>query len=47
MSEYLLYGFAQSGNCYKPARIRTEPRWKHPYELLPDHPIPDRKQAAR
>lgn len=25
------------------ARIRGEPRWKHPYELLPGHPIPDRK----
>ncbi|HWQ39533.1 MAG TPA: glutathione S-transferase [Burkholderiales bacterium] len=22
------------------ARLRTEPRWKHPYELLPGHPIP-------
>jgi glutathione S-transferase len=29
------------------ARIRAEPRWKHPYELLPGHPIPDRKQAPR
>jgi glutathione S-transferase len=29
------------------ARIRTEPRWKHPYELLPGHPIPERRQAAR
>jgi glutathione S-transferase len=25
------------------ARIREEPRWKHPYELLPGHPIPGRK----
>ena len=25
------------------ARIRGEPRWKHPYELLPGHPIPGRK----
>jgi glutathione S-transferase len=25
------------------ARIRAEPRWKHPYELLPGHPIPGRK----
>ena len=24
-------------------RIREEPRWKHPYELLPGHPIPGRK----
>lgn len=24
-------------------RIRGEPRWKHPYELLPGHPIPGRK----
>jgi glutathione S-transferase len=24
------------------ARIRGEPRWKHPYELLPGHPIPGR-----
>jgi glutathione S-transferase len=23
-------------------RIRSEPRWKHPYELLPGHPIPKR-----
>lgn len=22
------------------ARIRSTPRWKHPYELLPGHPIP-------
>jgi glutathione S-transferase len=22
------------------ARIRAEPRWKHPYELLPGHPLP-------
>jgi glutathione S-transferase len=22
------------------ARIRNEPRWKHPYDLLPGHPIP-------
>ena len=25
------------------AHIREEPRWKHPYELLPGHPIPGRK----
>jgi len=24
-------------------RIRAEPRWKHPYDLLPGHPIPKRK----
>jgi len=24
------------------ARIRAEPRWRHPYELLPGHPIPGR-----
>jgi len=24
-------------------RIRAEPRWKHPYELLPGHPVPGRK----
>ena len=24
-------------------RIRAEPRWKHPYDLLPGHPIPGRK----
>lgn len=24
------------------ARIRAEPRWKHPYDLLPGHPIPGR-----
>ena len=23
-------------------RIRSEPRWKHPYDLLPGHPIPKR-----
>src|SRR3954454_5037570 len=23
-------------------RIRSEPRWKHPYQLLPGHPIPKR-----
>src|SRR6266513_1811858 len=120
MAEYLLYGFAQSGNCYKAAlylelagadwqtrfvdyfngetrtaeyrrinvmgeapvlehgdlrlsqsavilaylffedelgvswvqypnidrwlgRIRAEPRWRHPYALLPGHPVPARK----
>ena len=68
MAEYLLYGFAQSGNSYKPAlylelaradwtprfvdffngetswlqRIRSEPRWKHPYQLMPGHPLPKR-----
>lgn len=25
------------------ARIRAEPRWKHPYDLLPGHPIPGRR----
>ncbi|MGH8759528.1 MAG: glutathione S-transferase family protein, partial [Burkholderiales bacterium] len=25
------------------ARIRTLPRWKHPYQLLPGHPIPGKK----
>ena len=29
------------------ARIRAEPRWKHPYTLLPGHPIPGRDRAAR
>jgi glutathione S-transferase len=29
------------------ARIRAEPRWKHPYDLLPGHPLPERAQAAR
>ena len=24
-------------------RIRAEPRWRHPYALLPGHPIPARK----
>jgi glutathione S-transferase len=104
MVDYLLYGFAQSGNAYKPAlylelagadwtprfvdffngetrtpayrainsgvildylveqfgkcgwndnserreilrwlqRIRSEPRWRHPYQLLPGHPIAKR-----
>ncbi|MBI3528896.1 MAG: glutathione S-transferase family protein [Betaproteobacteria bacterium] len=23
-------------------RIRSEPRWKHPYQLLPGHPLPKR-----
>ena len=52
MAAYVVYGFAQSGNSYKPAlyrelagadwasRIRAVPRWKHPYDLLPGHPIP-------
>lgn len=22
------------------ARIRDEPRWRHPYELMPGHPLP-------
>jgi glutathione S-transferase len=22
------------------ARLRAQPRWKHPYELLPGHPLP-------
>ena len=22
------------------ARIRAEPRWMHPYELMPGHPLP-------
>jgi glutathione S-transferase len=26
------------------ARIRGEPRWKHPYDLLPGHPIPAKAQ---
>lgn len=67
MAEYTLYGFAQSGNSYKPAlylelagadwnqypnirdwlaSIRALPRWKHPYQLLPGHPIPVKKSAA-
>ena len=29
------------------ARIRAEPRWKHPYALLPGHPIPGREEPAR
>lgn len=29
------------------ARIRAEARWKHPYDLLPGHPLPERAQAAR
>ncbi|HKW36569.1 MAG TPA: hypothetical protein VJO54_02055 [Burkholderiales bacterium] len=29
------------------ARIRAEPRRKHPYDLLPGHPLPERAQAAR
>ncbi len=24
------------------ARIRREPRWKHPYDLMPGHPLPTR-----
>jgi glutathione S-transferase len=28
-------------------RIRAEPRWKHPYALLPGHPIPGREEPAR
>ena len=28
-------------------RVRSEPRWKHPYDLLPGHPLPERAQAAR
>ena len=24
------------------ARIRETPRWKHPYDLLPGHPLPDK-----
>ena len=29
------------------ARVRAEPRWKHPYDLLPGHPLLERAQAAR
>ena len=29
------------------ARIRAEPRWKHPYDLLPGHPLPGRARGAR
>jgi glutathione S-transferase len=29
------------------ARLRAEPRWKHPYDLLPGHPLPERTRAAR
>ena len=29
------------------ARIRVEPRWKHPYDLLPGHPLPGRARGAR
>ena len=28
-------------------RVRAEPRWKHPYDLLPGHPLPERARAAR
>jgi hypothetical protein len=28
------------------ARIRALPRWKHPYQLLPGHPIPDKKSPT-
>ena len=47
MPEYRLYGFAQSGNCYKPALYLELAGWKHPYELLPGHPLPERARAAR
>ena len=29
------------------ARIRVEPQWKHPYDLLPGHPLPGRARGAR
>jgi glutathione S-transferase len=48
MAEYTLHCFAQSGmdwNVYPSIRdwlerIRSEPRWVHPYELMPGHPLP-------
>jgi len=52
MAEYTLYGFAQSGNSYKPALYLElagadwGPRWKHPYQLLPGHPISDKKSPS-
>ena len=29
------------------ARIRDEPRWVHPYKLMPGHPLPADRPAAQ
>src|SRR5438093_447125 len=40
--DYFVERFARYG-CNDGAERHAEPRWRHPYALLPGHPIPARK----